>query len=117
MSPRRGEVFWVHPERLSPFVVGAPHPHVVMQDDVFNESRIPTVIVCGLTTRLDKASEPGNVLLDEGEGGLPKRSVVIASQVSTLEKVHLGERIGILSEARVQQVLDGLAFVQRSFQR
>ncbi len=116
-APRLGDVFWVQPERLSPFVVGEPHPHVVVQADVFNESRIPAVVVCGLTTQPGKATEPGNVLLDDGEGGLPKRSVVIASQICTVEKLHLGEHLGTLSDARVRQLLDGLEFLQRSFQR
>jgi mRNA interferase MazF len=46
-----------------------PHPHVVVQEDVFNHSRITTVIVCALTSNLNRAHEPGNVLLDVGEGG------------------------------------------------
>ena len=43
---------------------GFAHPHVVVQDDVFNRSRITTVVVCALTTNLQGANEPGNVLLD-----------------------------------------------------
>ncbi|HYO94928.1 MAG TPA: type II toxin-antitoxin system PemK/MazF family toxin, partial [Polyangiaceae bacterium] len=64
-----------------------------------------------------RASEPGNVLLDEGEGNLPKQSVVVVSQVSSVAKDRLGERIGSLSEARVEQILAGLRFQQVSFFR
>ena len=103
---RRGDLFWI--------ALGAEpahsHPHVVVQDDVFNRSRIKTVIVCALTTNLGKASEPGNVLLDVGEGGLPKQSVVVVSQIDSVDKARLGERIGTLSQERVDQILSGLRF-------
>jgi mRNA interferase MazF len=56
-------------------------------------------------------------LLDVGEGDLPKQSVVVVSQISSLEKARLGQRIGSLSEARVEQILAGLRFQQLSFFR
>lgn len=111
----RGDVFWVAPEDAGGRATSGPHPHVVVQDDVFNHSRIATVVVCALTTNPAKAAEPGNVLLEPGEGGLPKRSVVVVSQISSVEKNRLGERIGALSEGRVEQILAGLRFLQRSF--
>lgn len=91
------------------------HPHVVVQDDLFNQSRIDTVVVCALTSNPRRASEPGNVLLELGEGGLARQSVVVVSQISSIGKAHLGEYIGALSEARVEQILDGLRFLQRSY--
>jgi len=93
----------------------AAHPHVVVQDDVFNRSRLTTVIVCALTSNLGRAHEPGNVLLDAGEGGLAKRSVVVVSQVSSVERAHLGERIGELGDERVEQILAGMRLQQASF--
>lgn len=109
----RGELYWIDPGALRPGVPGVPHPHVVVSDDLFNDSRIPSVVVCGVTSRLSRASEPGTVLLDDGEGGLPQRSIVLASQVSVVDKVDLGERIGRLDERRVEQILAALRFVQR----
>jgi len=73
------------------------------------------VIVCALTSNLRRASEPGNVLLDPGEGGLPQQSVVIVSQISSVDRASLGERIGALSAERVDQILAGLRLQQRSF--
>ena len=96
---------------------GVAHPHVVVQDDVFNHSRITTVVVCALSSNLHKASEPGNLLLEPGEGDLPVQSVVVVSQITSVEKHRLGERIGALSEARVEQILAGLRFQQTSFFR
>jgi len=114
---RRGDIFWIAPDDSRGPAPSYSHPHVVVQDDVFNRSRVATVIVCALTSNLHRANEPGNVLLDEGEGSLPARSVVVVSQISSVDRVRLGERVGTLSAARVDQVLDGLRFQQASFFR
>lgn len=111
----RGDIFWIEPNESRGAVPGHPHPHVVIQDDVFNRSRVHTVIVCALTSNLNRASEPGNVLLDLGEGALPKQSVIVVSQVCSVDKAQFGEYIGTLSERRVEQVLDGLRFQQASY--
>src|SRR6478752_7455857 len=90
----QGDLFWIGPDEWRGSVPGSPHPYVVVQDDLFNRSRIGTVIVCALTTNLNRASEPGNVLLDPGEGNLTKRSVVVVSWIDAIEKTRLGARIG-----------------------
>ncbi|MCX7011259.1 MAG: type II toxin-antitoxin system PemK/MazF family toxin [Candidatus Sumerlaeota bacterium] len=108
MVVSQGDVFWVDladPVGSGP---GYRHPHVVIQNNVFNHSRINTTVVCALTSNLRRAQAPGNVLLDPKEAGLPKPSVVMVSQVFTVDKSQLIERIGTLSRARVRQVLDGL---------
>ena len=115
MRINRGDVFWIGPDDARGPVPSYSHPHVVVQDDVFNHSRITTVVVCALTSNLNRAGEPGNVLLEVGEGSLTKRSVVVVSQISSVEKARLGERIGSLSETRVEQILAGLRFQQVSF--
>jgi len=112
VTVHRGDVHWLSPDDGGGSVA---HPHVVVQDDVLNRSRITTVVVCALTSNLHRAHEPGNVLLDEGEGGLPERSVVVVSQIASVEKAKLGEKLGALSAARVDQILDGLRFQQASF--
>lgn len=105
---RQGDIYWVDLEAPSGSEPGYAHPHVVVQNNVFNLSRIRTVIVCPLTTNLKRADAPGNVLLDEGEGSLPKRSVVNGSLVFTVDKSQLGEYIGTLSPTRVREILDGI---------
>src|SRR6187551_3641261 len=112
VSINRGDVFWIAPDDARGPTSSYSHPHVVVQEDVFNHSRITSVVVCALTSNLRRATEPGNVLLDVGEGDLPKRSVVVVSQISAVEKASLGKRIGALSEARVEQILAGLRFQQ-----
>lgn len=110
MEIHRGEVYWLAHEGGGP-----AHPHVVVQEDVFNRSRVETVIVCALTSNLHRAAEPGNVLLDQGEAGLPRRSVVVVSQIDAVLKSRLGPRIGALAPQRVDEILAGLRFQQRSF--
>ncbi|MFO0619208.1 MAG: type II toxin-antitoxin system PemK/MazF family toxin [Polyangiaceae bacterium] len=114
-GPRRGDVYWIPAGESGDSAQNHPHPHVVVSDDVFNESRIATIVVCALTSNLRKATEPGNVPLEPGEGGLPKPSVVLVSQVTSIEKGRLGARIGALSAERVDQIVAGLRFQQRSF--
>ncbi|HTV23080.1 MAG TPA: type II toxin-antitoxin system PemK/MazF family toxin [Polyangiaceae bacterium] len=110
----RGDIYWIAPD-ASDSAPSYSHPHVVVQDDVFNHSRITTVIVCALTTNLQRATEPGNLLLDAGEGGLPRQSVVVVSQIESVDKARLGPRIGRLSAERVDQIIRGLRFQQASF--
>ena len=108
----QGDVFWIQDEGSG--LGYYPHPYVVVQDDLFNHSRVETVIVCALTSRLDKVSLPGNVLLEMGEAGLEKQSVVEVSKVSSVKKGLLGDLIGRLSEERIEQIMAGMRFLQES---
>jgi mRNA interferase MazF len=113
MTVNQGEIYWVTLKGSAGSDPGYPHPHVVIQENVINHSRIQTVVVCALTTNLKRAKAPGNVLLDAGEGNLARQSVVVVSQVSTIDKTQLGEHIGILTPQRIHQILAGMRFLQR----
>jgi mRNA interferase MazF len=112
----QGDIYWVHLENPGELETAIPHPYVVIQDDLFNHSRIDTVVACALTSNIRRVSDtPGNLLLDVGEANLPKRSVVEVSKVSTVEKAQLGDYIGSLTERRIQQILAGMRFLQMSY--
>lgn len=111
----QGDVYWVELEGMNGEEADIPHPYVVVQDNLFNHSRIHTVVICALTSNIKRASIPGNVVLEVGEANLPKQSVVEVSKISSVDKAQLRDYIGTLSEERVNQLLDGLRFVQRSF--
>jgi mRNA interferase MazF len=111
----QGDVYWLQLNNLEAEEVGIPHPYVVVQDNLFNHSRIHTTVVCALTSNIKRASLPGNVVLEAGEANLPKPSVVEVSKVSSVDKAQLGEYIGTLGEARINQILAGMRFVQRSY--
>lgn len=105
---RQGEVYWVDLGAPSGSGPGLLHPHVVVQNDLFNRSRLASVVVCALTSHLHRADAPGNVLLDEGEADLPRRSVVNVTQLFTVDKDDLVEKIGTLSPTRLREVLAGI---------
>ena len=111
----QGDIYWLLLEDPSGPEAGIRHPHVIVQDNALNYSRISTVVVCALTSNVMRANMPGNVLLDVAEANLPRHSVVEISKVSTVDKTQLGEYIGSLTEQRVNQILAGMRFLQRSF--
>ena len=111
MIINQGDIFWVELDEPSGSEPGYLHPHVIIQNNLFNRSRINTVVVCVLTSNIRRANSPGNVLLEAGEADLPEQSVVNVSQILTINKSQLGEKIGTLSAERVRQILDGIRLV------
>ncbi|MDO8721215.1 MAG: type II toxin-antitoxin system PemK/MazF family toxin [Syntrophales bacterium] len=108
MVIKQGEIFWVDLAEPKGSEPGYRHPHIVIQNNLFNASRINTVVVCSLTSNLSRAKAPGNVLLNKGEANLPKKSVVNISQIFTVNKSDLVEKLGQVSEKRIMEILDGI---------
>lgn len=107
----QGEVWWVdlpEPEGSEP---GFRRPVVVVQCDPFNRSRISTVVCVPLTTNLRWATAPGNVHLSANATGLPRESVANVSQLVTVDRAGLVERVGKLSAARLEEVVSGVLVV------
>lgn len=112
----QGDIYWIRPEDSLESNLGSfAHPYVVIQDDLFNRSRINTVVVCALTSNIKQANDPGNVLLDSGEADLPKQSAVVVSKISSVKTAQLGAYIGSLSKQRIDQILAGMRFLQLSY--
>lgn len=108
---KQGDIFWVKlrvPKGSEP---GFRHPHVVIQNDVFNASRINTVVVCALTSNLKRAQAPGNITLIKGEANLSKKSVANISQVFTVDKSELKDKIGSLSSERTKEIIAGITLL------
>jgi mRNA interferase MazF len=107
----QGEVWWADlPEPLGS-EPGFRRPVVVVQSDAFNRSRLATVVCVPLTSNLRWADAPGNVLLASKVIGLPKDSVANVSQLVTLDKASLTDRIGKLPKAKLELVLFGIDVV------
>ena len=107
----QGDIFLIDlpaPDGSGP---GYRHPHVVVQNNVFNKSAINTVIVCALTSNIKRADSPGNVSLKKGEGNLPKRSVVNVTQLLTVSKSDLQKKTGTLCEDKIKKILQGIDLV------
>lgn len=116
MQIDQGEIYWIEPSDDMDDELGThPHPYVVVQDNLFNHSRIHSVVVCALTTNTKQFHAPGNVLLAVGEGGLPKQSAVVVSKISAVDKARLGARIGKLHPAQISQILAGIRLLQSSY--
>jgi len=108
MVINQGDIFWVDLGDPADSEPGNSRPLVVIQNNVFNQSCIRTVVVCALTSNLERATAPGNVLLEPEEADLPRQSVVNVSQLFTVDKSWLDEKIGTLSARRVRQILAGI---------
>ncbi len=107
----RGEIWWVDlgiPFGSEP---GFKRPVVIIQDDAFNRSNIQTVIVVSITTNLNLADAPGNVFLEKEESGLSKNGVVNVSQISTIDKIRLVDRVSILPQGAMSEIDFGLRLV------
>ena len=107
----QGEVWWADLAEPSGSGPGFRRPVVVVQGDAFNRSRIGTVVCVALTSNLRWAEAPGNVLLSARLTGLPKDSVANVSQLVTLDREALTERVGALPENRLELVLVGIDIV------
>jgi mRNA interferase MazF len=104
----RGEIWWANlPEPIGS-EPGYNRPVLVIQDDTFTQSNINTVIVVIITSNLNLALAPGNVLLPRAASGLPKDSVANVSQILTLDKKFLVERIGSLPDNLQSEIDDGI---------
>ena len=107
----QGEIWWADLDLPTGSEPGFRRPVIVVQSDAFNRSRISTVVCVALTSNLKWANAPGNMLLEAKATGLAKDSVVNVSQVVTLDKAALTERVGRVSRAKLQLVIDGINLV------
>jgi mRNA interferase MazF len=108
---QRGDIWWAdlpEPRRCEPRY---RRPVLVVQADSFNRSRIQTAIVAVITTHLELADVPGNVLLPARSTGLPRDSVVNVSQLLTLDRSFLTEHAGTLSPRLQGSVDQGLRLI------
>ena len=111
MVIRRGDVFWAE---LGPATGSAParrRPVVVVQRDAINQSRFNTVVVVPLTTQTRHAQLPGNVRLYKDEANIPRQSVARATHVTVVDKAFLRDKIGTLSQGRLEEIVAAVCWV------
>ena len=84
---------------------------LVVQADAINRSRIATVVVTVITSNLSLATAPGNVSVRSADTGLPRDSVVNVSQLLTIDKGVLADRVGRVPFPLLQQVDEGIRLV------
>ena len=108
---RRGEVWWATLPEPTGSGPGYRRPVLIVQANAFNESRIQTVIVAAIASNLRLAEAPGNVVCRTRETKPPRDSVINVSQLLTVDKALLTERLAALSTGMLRKVEDGLRLV------
>ena len=108
---QRGDIWWATLPEPTGSAPGYRRPVLVVQADDFNRSQISTAVVAALTSNLALAQAPGNVLAKARRTGLPRDSVVNVSQLLTVDKRLLSERVRALDSATMAEVDDGLRLV------
>jgi mRNA interferase MazF len=107
----RGEIWWATLPAPRSSEPGYRRPVLVVQSDAFNQSRIRTVLVAVITSSTRLVDAPGNVALERRQSGLPRPSVVNVSQIITLDKSFLTERVGRLAARPMRSVDAGIRLV------
>lgn len=107
----QGEVWWADLPSPTGSGPGYRRPVVIVQSDHLNRSRLATVVCVPLTSNLKYAEAPGNVLLSARAAGLPKDSVANPTQIVSLDKELLTERIAKLSKNAMASILGGLDII------
>jgi mRNA interferase MazF len=111
MVTKRGEIWWAVLPEPAGSGPGYKRPVLIIQSDEFNNSKINTIIAAVITSNIRLAAAPGNVLLTPNKSKLPKKSVVNVSQIITIDKSFLSEKVHTLSSEIIAQVDEGLKIV------
>jgi mRNA interferase MazF len=111
MVIQRGELWWASLPEPTGSEPGYRRPVLIVQADAFNASQIATVVAVVLTSNLNLARAPGNVFVSRKASGLPRDSVANVSQLVTIDKTFLTERVGLLPSVLLEQVDVGVKLV------
>jgi mRNA interferase MazF len=107
----RGEIWWAElsePKKSEP---GYKRPLVIIQSNSFNKSNINTTICAVITSNLKLADAPGNIILNPKTSGLPKDSVINISQIITIDKSFLIEKVGELTNKQINRLENSLKLI------
>ena len=107
----RGEIWWAELDEPQGSEPGFRRPLLIVQADPFNRSRLRTVIGVVLTSNARLLDAPGNVLIPGSQSGLDRDSVANVSQIVTLDRNYLIDRVGSVSRTLMSQVERGLTLV------
>jgi mRNA interferase MazF len=107
----RGEIWWASLDEPSGSSPGFRRPVLIIQADAFNQSRINTVICAVITSNIRLSQAPGNIFLPMKDSGLPKDSVINISQIITIDKENLSEKVRKIRPAIIHDVENGLKLI------
>jgi mRNA interferase MazF len=105
---KRGEIWWASLEEPRVSEPGYKRPVVIVSSDAFNQSKIQTVIVAVVTSNLRLANAPGNISIAKKDSDLSRESVINVSQILTIDKSFLIEKVGRLPDKKISALDEGL---------
>lgn len=108
---KRGEIWWASLSEPRGSEPGFRRPVVIVSSDDFNDSKISTVLVAVITSNLRLADAPGNIRVDRKHSKLAKDSVINVSQILTVDKAFLTEKVAKLDQHYINALDDGLKLV------
>jgi len=111
MVIRNGTIYWVD---FSPGKGSEPkgrRPGLVIQNNILNDSKLNTVVMLAITSTMKYGELPGNVVLNKGEANMPKQCVINVTQIKSVDKTSLKEKIGSLTKKKMIEVYSGLNLV------
>jgi mRNA interferase MazF len=107
----QGEVWWADLAEPIDSAPGYRRPVIVLQSDPLNRSQIATVVCVVLTSNLRWSIAPGNLLLTAKHTGLDRDSVANVSQLVTIDKGQLTERVGKVPKKQIEGVFSGIDLI------
>ena len=105
---KRGEIWWASLPEPAGSGPGLRRPVVVISSNEFNKSLIKTCVVAVITSNLRLGEAPGNVYLSKKQSGLSKESVINVSQILTVNKSLLTEKVKFLPNKTILDLEIGL---------
>lgn len=108
---KRGEIWWADLGEPMGSEPSLRRPVLIVQDNQYNWSRIATVIILSITSNIRLAELPGNILISKKESGLPKESVINVSQITTIDKNWLEDKVGSISLTLMEEIDYGLGLI------
>ena len=108
---RKGSICWVDfsPGKGSESI--GRKPGLVIQNDILNDSNLNTVIMLAITSTMKFGELPGNIVLKKDEANVPKKCVINVTQIKSVDKKSIKEKIGTLPKKRIDEVHEGLKLV------
>ena len=105
---KRGEIWWASLPEPAGSGPGLRRPVVVISSNEFNKSLIKTCVVAVITSNLRLGEAPGNIYLSKKQSGLSKESVINVSQILTIDKSLLTEKVKFLPNKTILDLEIGL---------
>ena len=108
---KKGEIWWAALPKPRGSKPGFRRPIVIVSANTFNANRINAVLAAVITSNLRLGDAPGNIKIKARESKLDKDSIINVSQIITIDKDYLTEKVAKLNSQYMNALNNGLALV------